>query len=1025
MHTAQDRFLNGGGNMGKLIREKNWRTTSLGDISLWPQSLRTSLSIILNSKFPMFLFWGPQLICFYNDAYRPSLGNDGKHPFILGVPAQKAWPEIWHIIGALIDNVMNGGEASWSEDQLIPIFRNGKIEDVYWTFSYSPVYNEEGKPGGVFVTCNETTGNVLNLKKLEESDKKFRNTVMQAPVSIVILRGRDFVIESANDSYLELIDKKEKEFIGQKLFDELPAAKETVEPLLLGVMDSGEPFNATELKVMLNRYGKKEPGYFNLVYQPLREADGSINGIMVVASEVTEQVKLKFSLQESEKQFRNMVMQSPIPMTIFRGDDHIIEIANNVMIRDIWRREPSELIGRKALEVFPELNDQKYPELLKKVLHTGIAHREYESVAYVQGDDGMKKFYLDYEYAPLYETDGSISGVMITVNDVTERAEARGKLKEAEERIRLAAEASQLATWDLDLCTRDVIYSPRLTEIFGHKESAILSHQDLRNQIHPDDIHSIVEKAFDAALQNGYYSYEARLVCPDNNIRWIRTQGKVYYDDKNVPVRLLGTMMDITGAKEDEEKIAKFAAIVQSSNDGIISKTLEGIVTSWNDSAQRIFGYTGAEMTGQPISKLIPEERLEEEQDILARLKKGEMIDTFETQRITKQKNLIDVSLTVSPIKNISGNVIGASKIIRDITTQKLNERLIKESEQKFRLLADSMPQFIWISDVLGNLNYFNQTVFDYSGLSPEQINEGGWLQIIHPDDREENIKQWQYAISTGEPFFFEHRFQHKDGEYRWQLSRAVPQKDENGKIQMWVGTSTDIDEIKKHEQQKDDFIKMASHELKTPVTTIKGYVQLLLKMHGAGNDAFLSSSLLTIDKQVGKLTKLITDLLDLTKIETGSLHLNNERFNLAETVKEIVCDLQTTIQTHRIILLELADGYVHGDKDRISQVINNLITNAIKYSPGANSIIVELCEKDSNLVVSVQDFGIGIAQQEQHKIFERFYRVAGKDEKTFPGFGIGLFIVNEIISKHNGKVWVESEKDKGSKFYISLPLVF
>ena len=213
MHTAQDRFLNGGGNMGRLIREKNWSTTSLGDISLWPQSLRTSLSIILNSKFPMFLFWGTQLECFYNDAYRPSLGNDGKHPLILGMPAQDAWPEIWHIVSPLIDQVMNGGEATWSEDQLIPIFRNGKIEDVYWTFSYSPVYNEEGKPGGVFVTCTETTGNVLNLKKLEESDKKFRNTVMQAPVSIVILRGRDFVIESANDSYLELIDKKEKGFI--------------------------------------------------------------------------------------------------------------------------------------------------------------------------------------------------------------------------------------------------------------------------------------------------------------------------------------------------------------------------------------------------------------------------------------------------------------------------------------------------------------------------------------------------------------------------------------------------------------------------------------------------------------------------------------------------------------------------------------------------------------------------------------------------------------------------------------------
>ncbi len=135
--TKSLKFLSGGGEMGALMRAYNWESSPVGSTNQWPQSLLTTLGILLNSKFPMFLFWGPHHVCFYNDAYRPSLGNEGKHPGILGKKGEEVWPDIWHTIKPLIDQVMAGGEATWIEDQLIPIFRNGKMEDVYWTFSYS------------------------------------------------------------------------------------------------------------------------------------------------------------------------------------------------------------------------------------------------------------------------------------------------------------------------------------------------------------------------------------------------------------------------------------------------------------------------------------------------------------------------------------------------------------------------------------------------------------------------------------------------------------------------------------------------------------------------------------------------------------------------------------------------------------------------------------------------------------------------------------------------------------------------
>lgn len=1263
--------------MGELTREKDWSKTTLGDIEGWPQSLLTTLSIILHSKFPMFLFWGADLTCFYNDAYRPSLGKDSKHPLILGMPGIQAWPEIWDIIHPLIEQVLEGGEASWSEDQLIPFYRNKKIEDVYWTFSYSPVNDESGKVAGVFVTCSETTDKINAAKKIAESErdfrslihesplaaavfrgrdliielandaslelwgkdravigkkvahvfpglegqqyqsilrkvyetgttfesretlallqkenrqqpvyvnfiykalrdengfitgilsmgynvteqvnarnqleemeertrlaidaneigiydlniltgevvfsekmhhiygsaeplsadmyismihphdlelrkkahekalltgkleyefrivlndgsirwidshsklyynkngeairrigtiqditqqknmlsliedteKKFRDTVMQAPVGIVLLKGSRFNVEMANETYLQLVGKKENEFVGKPLFETLPEVREIVEPLLAGVLKTGEAYHAQELEVTLNRFGKKEKGYFNLVYQPMRENDGSITGVMAIANEVTKQVEAKFSLEENKEKFSKLVMQSPIAMTIWRGQDYIIEIANEAMLANIWRKDANEIIGKKALEIFPELIEQQYAALLEEVFTKGLVHRQNESVTYVQGNDGMKKFYLDFEYSPLFEKDNSISGIMITVNDVTQKVEARQQLEDAEARLRLAAEGTGLATWDLDLQNRHIIYSPRLAVIFGYDESSIITHAQMREGVHPDDRRSIVEPAFETAIKTGIYLYEARVVHPNNNIRWIRTQGKVIFDENRTPLRMLGTIRDITEEKENEAKLMHLAAIVQSSDDAIISKTIEGIITSWNYAAQKMFHYTAEEMIGQHITKLIPEHKIDEETTIISRLKKGERIEHFETQRRTRENTILDISLSISPLKDGNGRVTGASKIIRDISRQKETERRVNENEQKFRLLADSMPQFIWTGDPKGHLTYFSRTVHVYSGLTPLQMEEGGWLQIVHPDDREENMKQWMHSVQSGEPFLLEHRFRRYDGEYRWQLSRAIPQKDEKGNIQMWVGTSTDIDEIKKHDQQKDDFIKMASHELKTPVTTIKGYVQLLLKMNSSGKDPFLASSLLTIDKQIFKLTKLITDLLDVTKIETGSLELKKETFLIADTVREIAEELETTTQTHAISIRQHANPVIYADKDRIAQVFINLFTNAIKYSPKAAEIIVDISQQGNDILISVEDFGIGISQADLTKIFERFYRVAGKDEKTFPGFGIGLFIVNEIINLHSGKIWVESEKEKGSVFYVSLPV--
>jgi signal transduction histidine kinase len=270
-------------------------------------------------------------------------------------------------------------------------------------------------------------------------------------------------------------------------------------------------------------------------------------------------------------------------------------------------------------------------------------------------------------------------------------------------------------------------------------------------------------------------------------------------------------------------------------------------------------------------------------------------------------------------------------------------------------------------------------------------------------------------------------RLLNHQGQYNWHLSRAVAVRDEEGHIVKWVCTTTDIQKIKEEEQRKEDFLKMVSHELKTPVTSIKGYVQLLLTMLEEKDKLPaipLKTSLGRIDSQVLRLTRLITEMLDLSRIEAGKLELQQTTFSLNALVEETVQDVLHTSPTHTINIQHDLGCSIEGDEDRIGQVLINFLNNAIKYSPAQSQVDVHIHKAGENLVaVSVKDTGIGIEKKDQQKIFERFYRVGGESELSYSGFGIGLFIANEIIQRHDGYIIVNSEKGQGSTFTFFLPV--
>ena len=269
---------------------------------------------------------------------------------------------------------------------------------------------------------------------------------------------------------------------------------------------------------------------------------------------------------------------------------------------------------------------------------------------------------------------------------------------------------------------------------------------------------------------------------------------------KGVVVGAINMLVDITDRKQAEQAVARLAAIVTSSDDAIIGKNLRGIVTSWNRGAEHLFGYTEKEMIGQSVLRLIPPERHAEESFILGRIMRGEAIEHYETNRHRKDGTEIIVSLTVSPVVDPQGRIIGASKIARNITEQKRIEQALRENEKQIRTLADNISQFAWTADPTGWIFWYNRRWYEYTGTTFEEVQGWGWEKVHHPDHLDRVVKKWRQAHATGEPWEDTFPLRGLDGNYRWFLSRALPIRDAEGRIVQWFGTNTDVTEQREAE---------------------------------------------------------------------------------------------------------------------------------------------------------------------------------------------------------------------------------
>jgi PAS domain S-box-containing protein len=344
-------------------------------------------------------------------------------------------------------------------------------------------------------------------------------------------------------------------------------------------------------------------------------------------------------------------------------------------------------------------------------------------------------------------------------------------------------------------------------------------------------------------------------------------------------------------------------------------------------------------------------------------------------------------------------------------------------NEETFRGIIEKNAEGFLMANESGIINYVCSSVHKILGYEQEELLGTPLTALIHPDEiKSFNIKFLRILVKDGHSTSFLQRLKTKQGEWKW-IEGCVNNMLKDQNIRRIVFNYRNVTERISQARQQEDFVHMAAHELKTPITALRGYLQLLQLNHQKENRDKDDNILGRMNKQTDSLLNLIDEMLNVTRIRAGELLYHFSLFDLNEAVKDVVDSFKATAKNHRITLISEPIPYVNGDKYRISQVLTNLISNAIKYAPDGPEIIVTVCAESDKVVVKVKDHGIGIPKEQQKKIFDRFYRSETLPKNTYQGLGLGLYIAMDIVKKHNGKMGVDSESDEGAEFWFSIPL--
>ena len=1047
-------FLNYGGEMGELFRAKDWENTILGTPETWPKNLQVLVGTMLENPFGTYIAWGKEYIQLYNDAYRPILGKL-KHPEALGETTAHSFKEIWHTLEPMFDNVMRGESVNFY-NMMFPINRNGFLEDCYFDFSHSPIRMDDGTVGGILINVVETTEKILAQAKLKESSDQL-----------------NFAIEATELGTFDLNPITNKFTANNRMKDwfGLPYDSEIdIDDAIAAILDTDKSrvVEAIENALIYDLGGKFNVDYTiqNKITQQQRvvRVRGRVwfndDKIAIRFNGTLQDITKKY-LAEKEKQKLIAIIEASNEYIGLTALDSSIQFINPAGLKMLgWDSYEGKTIMDCILPSERENAANNFPDSLNTA-------NEYDEIQFWNEATGTP-FWVQWNGIKIKDqvTQETI-GIATVSPNITERKEKDEKLRTSERNLRQMIVQAPIAIAVLRGPNYIVeILNSKTLELWGRTELEVMNKPILSAM--PELISQGIKEMLDG-VYNDRIPFSAKEL-PLQLLRhdkletiYIDFSYEPLYDDDDNPNGIMAIGVDVTeqvlARQKIEENEQKLSIVIEASELGIWEYNVKTNVAICSDRCIEILGFqfnpnldhATLLQNFHPDDLLIRQQAFEESFTTGVLFYAARIILDDGTYRWAEVKGKVFFDEDGNP-----DDMVGT---VRDISGERHVRQQLQEREQKFKLLADSMPQMVWTADPEGNIYYYSKSVFDFTGLSLTEIVDGeGWINIVHHEDREKNITLWKESIEKGSDFLIEHRFRKHDGSYRWQLSRAVPQKDEDGNVQMWVGTSTDIQDqkiftnklenlvlkrtneleqknidLEKMNKELQSFAYISSHDLQEPLRKIQTFASRIIEKENNNLSDFGKDYFFKIQSSANRMQTLIQDLLAYSR--TNNNDQKFEKIELKHIINEIIGDLYEELDESGGVISLLNSCELSIIPFQFRQLLHNLISNSIKFArTDATAMISIDCNSvDSKDIVEpallpdrkychirYEDNGIGFEQQYSNKIFELFQRLGSKDK--YNGTGIGLAIVKKIVDNHNGSIAVTSEVNKGTVFNIYLP---
>lgn len=973
LDLTNEHFLSGGGEMGALIRSMDWSSNPLGPVENWPQSLKTSVSLCLSSTFPILIAWGPETIQIYNDAYRPICG--AMHPESMGMNFRICWESALEVVG---DKFTRGqqGEGTYIKDQQMFLFRYGYLEEAFMTFSFAPIRDETGGVGGIFHPITETTDKMLSA----------RRTQVLRDVAALISKAK------STEEIGRLIGKHHSDFENDLPFLLFYSVDQsTDEANLVGAAGTA---TAAQLEIAtLALASHANPTW------PLSDA--------AIAPVIVE------GLQERFGDFHCQPYPEPphsaviLPVFLSGQEMPFGYIVAGVSSRRALDKEYmgfysllANTLSNAVSNVYAYEQEQKRAEALaiidraKTAFFSNVSHEFRTPLTLMLGplEDLQQHAMMDDPHIreTVLATKRNAMRLLKLVNNLLDfsRVEA--------ERVKAAfqpANVTQLTT-DLASSFRSIIEKAGMKLQVKSSDLNIEAFVDVQ----------MWEKIVLNLLSNAFkYTLEGEI-----SVSVVATAGELLLKVKDTGV----------GIPENElpHMFERFHRVENSAG-----RTHEGsgIGLSLVSELVRLHGGT-----------IEVKSVLGKGSTFVVRLPLGsahlpsEMVHGAGYQAIqTGIKN--------SFLEEASG-LLGDSFEELDRADLETEKAKLNHADAKILIVDDNAdmrgylkrllsPEFNIETAVNGSdaLEKLNLSKFDLviSDMMMPVMDGKELLKQI----RQKEEKHWMPLIFLSARAGEEARIDGLEAGADDYLIKPFSGQELLSKVRAQIKINrTRI----QNELRMRDFIAVATHELKTPLTALSGYVQVISAMVGKIETPVsgLSKAADKAKQQVLKMTRLVDDLLDVSKLDEGLLPLNIAFFDIIDLIKEIIEDVQSTSPNHHLHLIDTEEIHVYADREKIGQVVTNLLTNAVKYSPGSPKIEITVKKETEHVLVSVRDYGMGIDHADQKHVFKRFYRTESAN-KGFQGFGLGLYLCAEVIGRHKGEISLDSKPGEGSRFAFSLPI--